>query len=181
MAHALLALVALAICHSSAHGAAPSESPSPNPGTTVPAAPPIATNDYLDAHNQARAAVGVDPLKWSEKLANSSSLLARYQRDKMGCKFADLSSGKYGANQLWASGTTVPPRMAVDTWVEEKKYYNHTDNSCVPDHKCGVYTQVVWNTSLELGCAQATCAKEKASLTICFYYPPGNVVGESPY
>ena len=99
----------------------------------------------------------------------------------MGCQFANLSTSKYGGNQLWSGGMAMTPRMAVDNWVQEKNYYNHTDNSCAPNHSCGVYTQVVWRKSLELGCAQATCVKEQASLTVCFYDPPGNIIGESPY
>lgn len=160
--------VALAICHTliSVHGAA---------------ALSAAAAEYLEAHNQARAAVGVGPLTWSESLANGTSRLVRYQRDKMGCNFANLTSGKYGGNQLWASGQLVTPTMVVDTWVKEKEFYNHTDNTCVPNHQCGVYTQVVWRKSLELGCAQATCPKDQSSLSICFYSPPGNYVGESPY
>ncbi|KAA8547293.1 hypothetical protein F0562_003843 [Nyssa sinensis] len=160
MAKFFLALVALAMCHSSAH------SVQPPADATAPGAPPNATHDFLDAHNQARAEVGVGPLEWSEMLANATSLLVRYQRDKKGCGFAELTAGKYGGNQLWASGTTVTPRMAVDAWVAEKKYYNYANNSCAPDHQCGVYTQLVWRKSLELGCAQARCNKEQASLTI---------------
>lgn len=173
MAHPLLALAVLAVCLDLAHGV-----------THIVQAPlPAAAREFLQVHNQARAAVGVSPLKWSEKLANATSRLVRYQRNKMGCDFADLSSGKYGANQLWASGMTVTPRMAVDTWVKEKNYYNHADNSCAPNHKCGVYKQVVWRKSLELGCAQGTCVKgqQQVTLTICFYDPPGNIIGESPY
>lgn len=181
MAYAVLILMmALAIPHISAQGAAPPTSPSPN--VPAPAPLPAAAKEFLEAHNQAREAVGVAPLKWSEGLANATSRLVRYQRNNMGCKFANVSSSKYGGNQLWASGGQgVTPRVAVDAWVKEKEYYNHTDNTCLPNHTCGVYTQVVWRNSLELGCAQATCVKEAASLTICFYDPPGNVVGESPY
>lgn len=182
MAAALLMLIALAISHCSAQGAAaPSTSSSTTAGTPEPLPLPKAAEEFLQGHNQARAAVGVGPLSWSSQLANATSLLVRYQRNKMGCKFADLSNSKYGGNQLWAGGQIVTPSMAVDVWVKEKEYYNHTDNSCLPDHRCGVYTQVVWRKSLQLGCAQATCVKEDASLTICFYDPPGNVVGESPY
>ncbi|RYR28403.1 hypothetical protein Ahy_B01g052515 isoform B [Arachis hypogaea] len=79
------------------------------------------------------------------------------------------------------SGGAVTPRIAVEEWVRQKQYYNHANNSCVPNHRCGVYTQVVWRKSIMLGCAQATCVKEDASLTICFYNPPGNYFGESPY
>ncbi|XP_052198026.1 STS14 protein [Diospyros lotus] len=178
MAEALLlaAVVALAICQpNTARGAALPTA------TTPPPAPPSASQEFLDPHNQARAAVGVAPLKWSDMLANATSRLVRYQRDKKGCQFAELSSGKYGGNQLWSSGMPVPPRAAVETWVAEKQYYNYTDNSCEPNRKCGVYTQVVWSKSLELGCAQASCAKDQSTLTICFYNPPGNVIGERPY
>lgn len=160
-------LAALTIFHMSANSAA-----SPLPSTA---------REFLESHNQARASVGVEPLTWSEQLANTTSKLVRYQRDRMSCQFANLTAGKYGANQLWARGETVTPRLVVDEWVKQKQFYNHSDNSCVPNHRCGVYTQVVWKKSLQLGCAQTLCAKEQASLTICFYYPPGNYVGESPY
>ncbi|GMN29772.1 hypothetical protein TIFTF001_002557 [Ficus carica] len=140
-----------------------------------------AAQEYLGAHNEARAAVGVGPLRWSEGLANLSSRLVRYQRNKMSCNFANLTNSKYGGNQLWAGGAAKTPRMAVEKWVEEKQFYNHADNTCAPNHQCGVYTQVVWRNSSELGCAQATCVKENTSLTICLYNPPGNYIGESPY
>ncbi|KAJ7944362.1 Pathogenesis-related protein 1 [Quillaja saponaria] len=177
MDHALPVLMAaaLAIFNFQAHGAAPEPEPEPAPVLSS------AAREFLDAHNQAREAVGVASITWSKKLANATSRLVRYQRNQMGCKFANLTSGQYGGNQLWASGLTVTPRMAVDTWVKEKDYYNHTDNTCLPNHRCGVYTQVVWRKSLELGCSLATCVKEQASLTICFYNPPGNIIGESPY
>ena len=145
------------------------------------AALPNAAREFLEAHNQARAAVSVKPLTWSEKLANATSLLVRNQRNKMSCQFANLTAGKYGGNQFWASGTTVTPRMVVDEWVKEKNFYNHSGNTCAPNHMCGVYTQVVWKNSSELGCAQATCVKDQTTLAICFYNPPGNVIGESPY
>lgn len=146
-----------------------------------PAAVPAAAKEFLEAHNEARASVGVQPLRWSEQMANTTGRLVRYQRDRMACQFANLTPGKYGANQLLARGEAVTPRMAVEEWVKQRQFYNHTGNTCAPNHRCGVYTQVVWKKSLELGCAQATCPKQQASLTICFYNPPGNYIGESPY
>ncbi|XAR73923.1 hypothetical protein NMG60_11008053 [Bertholletia excelsa] len=170
----LLALVlALAAHQAGAHRTLKQAAPVPSPAN--------ASNEFLDAHNKARAEVGVEPLKWSEKLAKDTSLLVRYQRDKKGCEFADLTPGKYGANQLLGSGVKWTPRLAVEAWVAEKMYYNHANNSCETGRKCGVYTQVVWGKSAELGCALAACPKQQLSLTICFYDPPGNVAGESPY
>ncbi|XVE87233.1 hypothetical protein DITRI_Ditri18aG0100100 [Diplodiscus trichospermus] len=145
----------------------------------VPSAQSSAAREFLEAHNQARAAVGVAPLKWSEQVANAAGRVVRYQRNKMGCKFTNLTNQKYGGNQEWVGGPDWTPRMIVTLWVEEKKFYNYASNSCAPNHECGVYTQVVWNSSSELGCAQATC--KDGSLTICFYNPPRNFVGERPY
>ncbi|KAF9621720.1 hypothetical protein IFM89_027418 [Coptis chinensis] len=110
-----------------------------------------------------------------------TSLLIRYQRDKKSCQFADMSSTKYGMNQLWASGIPVTPQAAVESWVEKKKYYNNVNNTCAPHHNCGVYKQVVWRNSTEVGCAQAKCSKDHVTLIICLYYPPGNVIGQKPY
>ncbi|KAM1261926.1 hypothetical protein ACFX13_027823 [Malus domestica] len=70
-------------------------------------------------------------------------------------------------------------RMALENWVEEKQYYDHDNNSCAPNNRS--YTKVVWRKSLELGCVEATSVKEQRSLTVCFYNPPGNFEGESPY
>ncbi|XP_038901719.1 STS14 protein [Benincasa hispida] len=154
--------------------------------SSAAAAPPTAplsaaASEYLEAHNRARAEVGVEPLQWSQNLANLTDRLVRFQRNQKGCGFAELSGSRYGGNQMWARGQILTPRAAVEGWVKEKAFYNHTSNTCVGDHHCGVYTQVVWRKSAEVGCAQATCRKEGISLTICFYNPPGNVVGESPY
>ncbi|CAI9276827.1 unnamed protein product [Lactuca saligna] len=149
-------------------------------------APPAAVvppeaQGYLEAHNKARADVGVAPLKWNIQLGKATSLLVRFQRDRQNCQFANLTSGKYGGNQMWATGEVVTPQTVVDNWVSEKTYYTYANNSCAPSHRCGVYTQVVWRNSAELGCALARCSKDQSTLAICFYNPPGNVIGESPY
>ncbi|XP_045786328.1 STS14 protein-like [Trifolium pratense] len=147
------------------------------------APPPLSTTatEFLQTHNEARASVGVEPLTWNEQLANITSELVLYQRDKMSCQLANLTALNNGANQFMERRTKYTPRMVVENWVTEKQFYNHSDNSCVPNHQCDSYTQVVWRKSVELGCAQASCSKQGPSLSICFYNPPGNYVGESPY
>lgn len=178
MAHLLLLTLLSLLLLSSVHGQAPPQpSPSPSPPLSGPA------QEFLETHNQARAEVGVGPLKWSPHLANATARLVMYQRVKKNCEFADMSSSKikYGTNQLWAQGAAASPKTAVNAWVAEKKYYNHTSNSCVGNQQCGVYTQVVWRKSMELGCSQTSCVKNGSFLTVCFYNPPGNIVGESPY
>ncbi|KAJ8451828.1 hypothetical protein Cgig2_007311 [Carnegiea gigantea] len=147
-----------------AHGLAP-------PRTRSIALPDPA-QEFLSAHNEARAEVGVGPLRWSPSLANATARLATDQRVKSACRFADLSSDKikYGANQLWAQGAVVRPAEAVAAWVAEKKYYNYANDSCAVNHQCGVYKQVVWRKSVEVGCAQARCAKDGSSLTVDLWF-----------
>ncbi|WOL10907.1 STS14 protein-like [Canna indica] len=145
--------------------------------------PGAAPDQYLSGHNQARAAVGVAPLRWSAALGSEASRVVRIQQAEKGCEFADLSSSRYGANQAWAS-YAVRATEAVRSWVEEGKFYNYGNNSCAAGHPCGTYTQVVWRNSAELGCAQATCAAKggaTSSLTLCLYDPPGNILGQKPY
>lgn len=171
-----MAWAVLAMCTTSKVHGLGSNPPAQSPGA---GGAPNASEEYLAGHNQARAAVGVKPLHWSPKLATLSSRLVRYQRDNKSCDFASTDLG-FGSNQEKASYPRSPSEV-VESWVAEKKYYNHANNSCEPNHTCGVYTQVVWNTTLELGCAQASCAKGGATITICLYNPPGNYVGQSPY
>lgn len=141
---------------------------------------PNAPKQFLAEHNQARAAVHVSPLNWNQSLTKEARRLASYQRDRKSCQSADLSSIDYGSNQA-GGGHNMTPRQAVARWVSEGQFYNHAKNSCAQGHQCGVYTQVVWNTTSEVGCAQARCVMGDTTLTICLYFPPGNYPGESPY
>ncbi|KAJ4791247.1 hypothetical protein LUZ62_042493 [Rhynchospora pubera] len=155
-------------------------------GRPQPQAIASISDQYLLPHNQARATVGVGPLSWSKNLTNLASQITSSQQQKAGCAFANLNSSPYGANQAWAS-YPMSPAEAVGSWVNQGKYYNHTSNTCAQGQQCGTYTQVVWRSSVELGCAQATCVSKAgggtaaATLTLCLYNPHGNVLGQIPY
>ncbi|PKA49623.1 STS14 protein [Apostasia shenzhenica] len=153
--------------------------------SSMPAAPPQpgSSERFLTAHNQARAAVAVGPLCWNPKLASYAALLAAQQRRQpASCQLADLSLSPYGSNQAVAN-FLAPPAALVGSWVDGgRRYYNHRDNSCAARHgnQCAAYTQVVWRKTAEVGCGSANCGKDGA-LTICLYFPRGNVRGESPF
>ncbi|KAF3338360.1 STS14 protein-like protein [Carex littledalei] len=156
------------------------------PATSAPPQPQATISDqFLTPHNQARAAVGVGPLQWSKNLTLSASQITNAQQ-KAACGFANLNSSPYGANQAWAS-YPMGPAEAVGSWVNQGKYYNHTSNTCAQGQECGTYTQVVWRSSVEIGCAQVTCVSKAgggapaATLTLCVYNPHGNVQGQFPY
>ncbi|PIN16202.1 Defense-related protein containing SCP domain [Handroanthus impetiginosus] len=125
--------------------------------------------DYVDAHNAARAQVRVGPIAWDETYVNS----------RLGdCNLVHSGNKQYGENLAAGSGDFTG-RAVVNLWVAEKRNYNYNSNSCFGG-ECLHYTQVVWRNSVRLGCARARCNNGLWFIS-CNYAPPGNVVGQRPY
>jgi pathogenesis-related protein 1 len=161
--------------------------------TTTPRSTSVATGNptlnpaaMLTAHNQWRSKTGVPALKWSNELAGSSQKWAD-QLAQNGCKMKH-STGKYGENIYWAGaaqrsdGTSSVQKKtdqdAVDAWGNEVQDYDYASNTC--HGVCGHYTQVVWKSTSEVGCAMTVCS-DKGQLWVCQYTSRGNMVGEKPY
>ena len=134
-------------------------------------------SDYLIPHNDARAVVGVDPLVWDEGL---EAYAQNYAEERAGDCELIHSSGPYGENLFWGSGTVYNAEDAVKLWVDEKEFYDYDSNSCQPEQMCGHYTQVVWSTTQRVGCGRVQCDSGDYFI-ICSYDPPGNWEGEWPY
>ena len=132
--------------------------------------------DFLNAHNSARAQVGVGPMTWDDKVA---SYARQYANSHIGdCKMVH-SGGPYGENLAWSSGN-LSGTDAVRMWVNEKANYNYNSNSCASGKVCGHYTQEVWRKSVRLGCAKVRC-NNGGTFIGCNYDPPGNYIGQKPY
>ncbi|KAJ6777346.1 CYSTEINE-RICH SECRETORY PROTEIN-RELATED [Salix koriyanagi] len=133
--------------------------------TTIPLS--LAQNsqqDYLNAHNNARAQVGVGNMVWDNNVAAYAKLVH--------------SGGPYGENLAGGSGD-LSGSDAVKMWVDEKPKYDYNSNTCVGG-ECRHYTQVVWRKSVRLGCAKARC-NNGGTIISCNYDPRGNYVNERPY
>ncbi len=152
-------------------------------------------------HNVWRAEVGVPPLRWSKKLEKRAEQWAA-TLEKEGCVMRHSPAGSgVGENLYWASGKRTATRRdasgnwlwknsrqqitakeVVAAWGGEKKWYSHRHNSCKAPRgqSCGHYTQMVWRTTSELGCAQAICG-DQSQVWVCNYAPAGNIVGRKPY
>ncbi|KAI5661234.1 hypothetical protein M9H77_20557 [Catharanthus roseus] len=120
--------------------------------------------DYLDAHNAARAQVGVGLMRSDNQLATFA---------------LDYANGPYGENLAARTGD-FSGRQAVDMWVSERRFYDYGSNSC-RGGVCGHYTQVVWRNSDRLGCARVRCSNNTWWYVICSYAPRGNIIGQRPY
>ncbi|PIN16198.1 hypothetical protein CDL12_11147 [Handroanthus impetiginosus] len=134
------------------------------------------SQDYVDAHNAARAQVGVGPIAWNETVA---AFAQSYVNSRLGdCNLVHSGNKQYGENLAKGSGDFTG-QAAVNLWVAEKSNYDYNSNSCVGG-ECLHYTQVVWNNSVRLGCARAQCNNGWWFIS-CNYDPPGNHFGKSPY
>ena len=131
--------------------------------------------DYLQAHNAARASVGVQPLTWDAKLA---AYAHNYVNQRIGdCRLV-TSNGPYGENLARSRGD-LTGTGAVALWVAQKPNYDYNSNSCVRG-ECHRYTQVVWRHSARLGCARVECYNG-GTIVSCNYDPPGNYENQRPY
>ncbi|XP_050366899.1 pathogenesis-related leaf protein 6-like [Argentina anserina] len=132
--------------------------------------------DYLDAHNTARAQVGVTNIIWN-------STVAAYAQSYANSRISDCnlvhSGGPYGENLAKGTGS-FSGTAAVNLWVAEKPYYDYASNACTGGKECRHYTQVVWANSLTVGCARVQCTNSWW-FVICNYYTPGNYIGQRPY
>ncbi len=155
-----------------------------NSDPIIDSAPIVAT------HNKWRSWVGVPVLRWSDSLASDAQVWANSLKDE-GCAMAHSPQQKHGENISragWPSGDTetqeriwkdIPWEEIVFDWASEANDYRYETNTCVGP-KCGHYTQIVWKTTEEVGCATAIC-DDKSQVWVCRYNPPGNYKGERPY
>ncbi len=132
----------------------------------------------VEAHNDARRAIGEAGLIWSAELAGTAQGWAS-RLGSEGCAMRHSGTPGLGENLFWASGWRPSASQVVSTWLQEVRNYNRTTGGCFPGTVCGHYTQVVWRSTKFVGCGMAACGATQ--VWVCNYSPPGNVVGQRPY
>ena len=137
----------------------------------------------LAAHNAERAAIGVPPLAWDDRLATEARAWANQLAATGRFQHSADDAGKPEGENLWA-GTprAFSPEAMVGLWVSEKKDYRpgvFPNNSRSGDvENVGHYTQLIWRGSGQVGCASAIGQSEE--FLVCRYSSAGNVYGERP-
>ena len=135
----------------------------------------------LRGHNELRALHQARALVFDEALVRYAQYWARHLAAS---GTFEHSGGPYGEN-LYLLSSTGPvgvldaARSAVHEWAGEAVLYRYGDDST---HKTGHFTQMIWKSSLRMGCA--TARREKGRLNaiyvVCSYDPPGNFLGRFP-
>lgn len=140
----------------------------------------------LAAHNRERATLGLDPLQWNEGLSRDAAAWGDHLT-RVGhlVHYPDNPDDPdpQGEN-LWA-GTRgyYGPEAMVGLWIAEKIHYKagvFPDNSRTGElEDVGHYTQVVWRSTTDVGCAVKRGGKD--DFLVCRYSEGGNVLGERPF
>lgn len=150
-----------------------------------PVAPPTPRDKaILDSQNAERSRVGVMPLSWSPKLAEGARAwaeeLARTKTFEHSRPEADADD--LGENLWMGTKGAYSPQQMVDSWIEERSQFKlglfpavSTSGNWVD---VGHYTQLIWHSSKEVGCAIA--ANQSDEFLVCRYFPPGNWIGQNP-
>jgi hypothetical protein len=153
----------------------------------------------LTAHNQVRTSLNqgglpgqptpdppLRPMMWDQGLADASKAYAE------GCVWAHSSNRVNVGENLYASTNTASDiQDAVTAWSNEYVDYSFSTGACTPGRQCGHYTQIVWQGSILVGCAEAMCSPlrnpdqselfDNAKLQVCQYATAGNIFGNQPY
>jgi uncharacterized protein YkwD len=155
----------------------------PNPHWPAPAdrGQELLRNTVLAAHNAARRQFGVAPVAWSEELAAGAMAHAQYMA-ATGIYGHDQTPGrrKKSGENLWR-GTrgAFSYDVMIGVMVDEARVFRpgaFPDNAVNGDwHSVAHYTQIVWPTTTEVGCALASSAT--TDYFVCRYAPTGNKDG----
>ncbi|KAL0939578.1 pathogenesis-related protein [Colletotrichum truncatum] len=132
----------------------------------------------LDAHNAARAEVGVPDLVWDATLASNAQEWATHLLSVGDLTHSQTNSE--GENLYMQYSTDAPNVNAANAWLGEKSLYKGETISADNYMGFGHYTQAVWKSTTKVGMAFATDSKG-ATYVVARYSPPGNYLGEKPY
>lgn len=156
-------------------GPAPTPSVAPGPAVAEAAPPPTADSaaqQWVDAHNRARAKHCAAPLTWSPRLAAIAQKWADTLRARH-CSF-EHSGGTTGENLAAGTIGALDPTSTVDYWYSEIKDYKFPNGGF--SETTGHFTQVVWKGTTSVGCGHSQCNGN--DIWVCEYDPAGNWEGQ---
>jgi hypothetical protein len=144
------------------------------------ATPAAADQDFLAAHNAARAEVGVPPLVWSARLAQDAAHWAAHLAASGLYEHANIEQRRGQGENLWRGpGGYWDARTMIGFFVEEKPLFIPGEFPYVSRSgswfDVAHYTQVIWPQTREVGCAVALTPGEE--VLVCRYWPAGNIWG----
>lgn len=133
------------------------------------------------AHNQIRAGVAVQPAIWDAQLAASADAYAAQMARTGRFQHAPTASRHGQGENLWM-GTrgAFSLETMIANWGSEKSMFRPGQFPQVSTtgrwEDVGHYTQIIWPTSVRVGCALRSSAS--TDYFVCRYGQSGNVFGQ---
>ncbi|KAM7296938.1 Golgi-associated plant pathogenesis-related protein 1 [Ixodes scapularis] len=97
-----------------------------------------------------------------------------------GTKLQHRPDNQYGENIYTAASSSpsfiLDAQTPVDSWYSEIKDYDYANPGS--SSKATHFTQVVWKSTTNLGCARSKAASRNAYFVVCNYDPSGNYAGQ---
>ncbi len=123
-----------------------------------PTGPNAEAQAWLDGHNLVRSGCAVPvsptPLPSLPLLEWSAAAAAVAQAWADGCSYGhNAGRGARGENIAASTPGYWPARAdVVGAWASEWSDYSYASNTCAAGQVCGHYTQLVWRSTLRVGC-----------------------------
>jgi len=138
----------------------------------------------LKSHNDARAAVGAPALVWSDSLArDAGAYAAKLARERKFEHSPQPRGNPVQGENLWMGTKTAYAYADMSGgWVDERRLFKRGRFPDVSRNgkwaDVGHYTQIIWRTTTQVGCALASNATDE--YLVCRYLASGNIVGFDP-
>jgi pathogenesis-related protein 1 len=145
-------------------------------------------------HNQVRADVDttgisggpLPPMQWDPALAAYAAQWAAMCQDTQAPSGlidhnpnrSNVAGYAYIGENIFGASSNASAQGAVNAWASEKANFTYP-STC--SGICGHYTQIVWRTSVNLGCALQDCPSLQYRYSIVCNYGPGGNSGGPPY
>ncbi|KAF9771270.1 hypothetical protein IL306_011101 [Fusarium sp. DS 682] len=124
----------------------------------------------IDLHNEARKAVGNDPLSWDDSLASDAQEWADHLASIGSLQHSQVDEGE----NLYMGTTDRPYSAAVNAFLAERSQYNGEAISGSNYLIFGHYTQCVWKYTTKVGMAVSK-DRSGTSWVVARYQKPGNM------
>jgi hypothetical protein len=146
-----------------------------------PRDPSLLRATMIAAHNQARLRHAAVPLAWDDALARDAAIYAarlartnRFVHDRQAGR-----SPRQGENLFRGTRDAYSYAEMIGLLVDEGQYFKPGQFPNVSRTgsvwHVGHYTQIIWPTSRQVGCA--TASNRSNDYLVCRYLPAGNVYG----
>ncbi len=136
------------------------------------------------AHDYWRFRVGVPLASWSTGIAANAQAYV----DTCPTGHSSYASrqnvagfGYVGENIYFHSSGSADPVAAAESWASERADYDYGTATGDTSAMVGHYTQIVWESSIAVGCGVARCGGTWGTIVVCQYGPGGNMTGQAPY